>query len=167
MTPPWLSMISSARRFLFGATARPKAKLLSETSTPTTSDYHAGMTEDYRWFRQDELVQKCKVTNTYIPVLAAAVLTSLTEASLWLLGVLTLKKRYPTLQGTGFPPSGNPIPASGNRIPATRNKVFLLPGIGFQLRGIGCSRYTESDSSYWESDPIYRESSDSSMEDER
>jgi hypothetical protein len=165
--PLWVGVIPAARRFLLGATVRPKARRLGETSTPTTSDCYAGMSEDYRWFRQDELVRKCVVTNAYFTFLAAAVLMSLMEALLWLLGVRTLKKRYPSLQGTGFPPRGNPKPTRRNRIPATRNKVFPLPGIGFQLPGIGCSSHRESGSSYWESDSSYTESSDSSMGDKR
>lgn len=70
MTQPWPGIVPAARRFLFGAATRPKARRIGETSTPTTSDYYAGMNEDYRWFRQDELVRKCVVTNAYFTALS-------------------------------------------------------------------------------------------------
>jgi hypothetical protein len=62
-------LIPSFRRFLTGVSA-PKAKRYSETSTPTSSTYYAGMNEDYRWFRQDELVRKCIVSNAYFSTMA-------------------------------------------------------------------------------------------------
>ena len=49
----------------------PKAKKFGETTTPTTSTFYEGMSEDYRWFRQDELVRKCIVTNTYFATMTA------------------------------------------------------------------------------------------------
>ncbi|MHA1878305.1 MAG: hypothetical protein ACTSUC_17830 [Promethearchaeota archaeon] len=55
-------LLCRLRRVLWGASA-PKAKRYGETSTPTSSTYYRGMNEDYRWFRQDELVRKCIVTN--------------------------------------------------------------------------------------------------------
>lgn len=57
-----LGLLRGLRRVLWGASA-PKAKRYGETSTPTSSTYYRGMNEDYRWFRQDELVRKCIVTN--------------------------------------------------------------------------------------------------------
>jgi len=55
-------LLRRLRRAVLGASA-PKAKRYGETSTPTSSTYYRGMNEDYRWFRQDELVRKCIVTN--------------------------------------------------------------------------------------------------------
>jgi len=55
-------LLRGLRRALWGASA-PKAKRYGETSTPTSSTYYRGMNEDYRWFRQDELVRKCIITN--------------------------------------------------------------------------------------------------------
>jgi hypothetical protein len=53
------------KRVLLGEANKPKAKRYSETSTPTQSTYYQGMDQDYRWFRQDELVRKCVITNAY------------------------------------------------------------------------------------------------------
>jgi hypothetical protein len=58
-----LNPIMAALRRLVGGVQVPKAKRYGETSTPTSSTYYSGMNEDYRWFRQDELVRKCIVTN--------------------------------------------------------------------------------------------------------
>jgi len=67
----WPGLIPLVRRFLGGAANPPKAKRYGETSTPTTSTYYEGMHEDYRWFRQDELVRKCIVTNAYFSTMTA------------------------------------------------------------------------------------------------
>jgi hypothetical protein len=64
-------LFQAAKRFLFGEVRPPKAKRYGETSTPTTSAYYEGMPEDYRWFRQDELVRKCITTNAYFATLTA------------------------------------------------------------------------------------------------
>jgi len=77
----WPGFISATRRLLFGGTNQPKAKRFGETGTPTTSDYYAGMNEDYRWFRQDELVRKCIVTNAYFSTLTAGFDTTLEPTS--------------------------------------------------------------------------------------
>jgi len=58
------SALASLRRRISGVQV-PKAKRHGETSTPTSSTYYKGMDPDYRWFRQDELVRKCVVTNAY------------------------------------------------------------------------------------------------------
>jgi hypothetical protein len=62
---------------LFGGARAPKARRLGDTTTPTTSDYYAGMNEDYRWFRQDELVRKCIATNAYFATLTEGFETTL------------------------------------------------------------------------------------------
>ncbi len=67
----WPGFIIATRRLLFGGANQPKARRIGETSTPTTSEYYAGMNEDYRWFRQDELVRKCIATNAYFATLTA------------------------------------------------------------------------------------------------
>jgi len=64
-------LIPVLRRALFGSTNAPKAKRYGETTTPTTSSYYEGMNEDYRWFRQDELVRRCVVTNAYFATMTA------------------------------------------------------------------------------------------------
>jgi len=62
---PRRGLVFAVKRILFGEANQPKAKRYSETSTPTQSTYYQGMDQDYRWFRQDELVRKCTVTNAY------------------------------------------------------------------------------------------------------
>ena len=69
--PSWLGLIPTLRRLFLGGIKLPKAKRFGETSTPTTSAYYEGMNADYRWFRQDELVHKCLVTNTYFATMTA------------------------------------------------------------------------------------------------
>ena len=54
-----------------GASQPPKAKRYGETTTPTTSTYYEGMPMDYRWFRQDELVRKCVITNSFFASMTA------------------------------------------------------------------------------------------------
>jgi hypothetical protein len=67
----WPGLMPTVRRFFFRGAHPPKAKRYGETSTPTTSTYYEGMPKDYRWFRQDELVRKCIVTNTYFATMTA------------------------------------------------------------------------------------------------
>ena len=67
----WLGLVPALRRLFLGGVKPPKAKRFGETSTPTTNTYYEGMTQDYRWFRQDELVRKCLVTNTYFATMTA------------------------------------------------------------------------------------------------
>ena len=71
MSKSWPGLLKAARRFFLGEIQTPKAKRYGETSTPTTSSYYEGMDQDYRWFRQDELVRKCIVTNTYFATMTA------------------------------------------------------------------------------------------------
>jgi len=71
MSKPWPGLLQAARRFFLGEANPPKAKRYGETSTPTTSSYYEGMDLDYRWFRQDELVRKCIVTNAYFATMTA------------------------------------------------------------------------------------------------
>ncbi len=78
---PWPGLVPLVRRFFFGVANPPKAKRFSETSTPTTSSYYEGMPEDYRWFRQDELVRKCIVTNAYFATMTAGFKTLLEPTS--------------------------------------------------------------------------------------
>ena len=68
---PWPGLFPAIRRFLYGEANLPKAKRYGETTTPTTSTYYEGMDKDYRWFRQDELVRKCNVTNAYFATITA------------------------------------------------------------------------------------------------
>jgi len=77
----WPGLIPLARRFLFGSakTHSPKA-LYYPTATPTTSEYYEGMNKYYRWFRQDELVRKCIVTNAYFACMSAGYETVLEAA---------------------------------------------------------------------------------------
>ena len=67
----WPGLIPVFRRIIFGEANAPKARRYGETTTPTASTYYEGMPEDYRWFRQDELVRKCIVTNTYFATMTA------------------------------------------------------------------------------------------------
>lgn len=62
----WPGLIPLARRFLYGSAEKhgPKARHYPGV-TPTTSEYYEGMEKHYRWFRQDELVRKCIITNAY------------------------------------------------------------------------------------------------------
>ncbi len=77
----WPGLIPAVRRFFFGEAKPPKAKRFGETTTPTTSSYYEGMPEDYRWFRQDELVRKCMVTNAYFATMTAGFETVLEPTS--------------------------------------------------------------------------------------
>lgn len=67
----WPGLVPSLRRLLHGAARPPRARRYHETTTPTTATYYEGMPEDYRWFRQDELVRKCVVTNAYFATMTA------------------------------------------------------------------------------------------------
>ena len=67
----WPGLVPAFRRFLYGEARGPKAKRYGETTTPTTSTYYEGMPQDYRWFRQDELIRKCVVTNSYFATMTA------------------------------------------------------------------------------------------------
>ena len=58
-----MSVLRGIRRLLGGVNA-PKAKHRYPVSS-STDTYYAGLNQDYRWFRQDELVRKCVVTNAY------------------------------------------------------------------------------------------------------
>ena len=78
---PWPGLFPAIRRFFYGKANPPKAKRYGETTTPTTSTYYEGMNEDYRWFRQDELVRKCIVTNAYIATMTAGFETVLEPTS--------------------------------------------------------------------------------------
>ena len=78
---PWPGLFPVIRRFFYGVANPPKAKRYGETTTPTTSTYYEGMDKDYRWFRQDELVRKCIVTNAYIATMTAGFKTVLESTS--------------------------------------------------------------------------------------
>ncbi|NVM55289.1 MAG: hypothetical protein HWN66_16400, partial [Candidatus Helarchaeota archaeon] len=78
---PWPGLFHVIRRFFYGKASLPKAKRYGETTTPTTSTYYEGMDKDYRWFRQDELVRKCIVTNAYIATMTAGFKTVLESTS--------------------------------------------------------------------------------------
>ncbi|MCW4050408.1 MAG: hypothetical protein NWE89_11810 [Candidatus Bathyarchaeota archaeon] len=54
--------MSSVLRRLLGGVQVPKAKYVRGA---TRSTIYEGMNPDYRWFRQDELVRRCVVTNAY------------------------------------------------------------------------------------------------------
>jgi len=80
MSGGWPGLVPSIRRFFLGAASAPRAKRRGETSTPTSSTYYEGMPEDYRWFRQDELVRRCVVTNAFFATMTSGFRTVL-EAS--------------------------------------------------------------------------------------
>ena len=77
MSGGWPGLVPSIRRFFLGAASVPRAKRRGETSTPTSSTYYEGMPEDYRWFRQDELVRRCVVTNAFFATMTAGFRTVL------------------------------------------------------------------------------------------
>jgi len=64
VTPKWPGLVSLGKTFLYGSKGTPKA-LHSEGTTDTTSEAYDSMNKSYRWFRQDELVRKCLVTNSF------------------------------------------------------------------------------------------------------
>ncbi len=64
MTPKWPGLVPLSKALLYGFKASPKA-VYSEGTTGTTSEAYEGMDKNYRWFRQDELVRKCLVTNAF------------------------------------------------------------------------------------------------------
>lgn len=78
---PWPGLFPAIKRFLYGEANPPKAKRYGETATPTTSTYYEGMPEDYRWLRQDELVRKCVITNSYFGTMTAGFETVLEATS--------------------------------------------------------------------------------------
>ena len=63
-------IVPRIREILLGSAKTPKATR-GYDSTLTSSNYYEGMDEDYRWFRQDELVRRCLVTNAYFSTLTA------------------------------------------------------------------------------------------------
>lgn len=58
------------RRF-FGAVGAPKAATVSYDSTRTLSKNYESMFYGYRWFRTDELVRKCTVSNAFFAAMSA------------------------------------------------------------------------------------------------
>jgi len=68
---PWPGLVPWARRLLLGEARPPKARRRGPTSTRTTSSYYEGMPGGYRWFRRDELVRRCIVTNAYFATMTA------------------------------------------------------------------------------------------------
>ena len=62
-----MNIVREIRRLLGGVNA-PKAKHRYPV-TSSSDAYYAGLNQDYRWFRQDELVRKCVVTNAYYATL--------------------------------------------------------------------------------------------------
>ncbi len=62
-----MNIVNEIRRLLGGVNA-PKAKHRYPV-TSSSDAYYAGLNQDYRWFRQDELVRKCVVTNAYYATL--------------------------------------------------------------------------------------------------
>jgi len=62
-----VNIVNEIRRLLGGVNA-PKAKHRYPV-TSSSDAYYAGLNQDYRWFRQDELVRKCVVTNAYYATL--------------------------------------------------------------------------------------------------
>ena len=71
-----LSIIRGIRSLLGGVNA-PKAKHRYPVGS-SHDTYYAGLNQDYRWFRQDELVRKCVVTNAYYATLHG--ISTVTEA---------------------------------------------------------------------------------------
>ena len=67
----WRGVTRAVRRLLLGSASVPRARRFGEGSTPTASTYYEGMQEDYRWFRQDELVRRCVVTNALFSTMTA------------------------------------------------------------------------------------------------
>jgi len=72
-------LLGYARRIL--GSQVPKAKRYGDTSTPTSSTYYRGMNEDYRWFRQDELVRSCITANAFFSTLQGFETTTEDEKS--------------------------------------------------------------------------------------
>ena len=70
-------MIPLARRFLHGGVRTPKLKRISESGTPTSTEDYESMDQNYRWFRQDELVRRCIVIDAIFSTRAAGFETEL------------------------------------------------------------------------------------------
>lgn len=73
----WPGLIHLARRFLYGGVRTPKLKRVSESGTPTGQQDYAAMDQNYRWFRQDELVRRCIVLSAMFATRAAGFETEL------------------------------------------------------------------------------------------
>jgi len=77
----WPGLVPLTQHILFGSrqAQAPKA-IYSPGSTPTTSRQYEGMNQYYRWFRQDELVRGCIVTNAYFACMSQGFETVLEPA---------------------------------------------------------------------------------------
>jgi len=73
----WPGLRPMWRRLLYGGVKTPKLRRYGETGTPTGSEYYEGMDPDYRWFRQDEMVRRCIVTNALFATMAGGFETEL------------------------------------------------------------------------------------------
>jgi hypothetical protein len=72
----WPGLIPLGKRILYGGVREPKVKRYTG-STPTTSDAYESMDENYRWFRQDEMVRRCIVINGMFSTMTAGFETEL------------------------------------------------------------------------------------------
>jgi len=77
----WPGLVPLTQQLFFGSkqAQAPKATY-SPGSTPTTSREYEGTNQYYRWFRQDELVRGCIVTNAYFACMSQGFETVLEPA---------------------------------------------------------------------------------------
>lgn len=73
----WPGLKPLWNRFMYGGVKTPKLKRVGTMGTPTGSEYYEGMEKDYRWFRQDELVRRCIVTNALFATMTGGFETEL------------------------------------------------------------------------------------------
>ena len=75
----WPGLVKIGQRLLYGSPSAPKAKHVEGISI-TTSEAYESMHKYYRWFRQDELVRSCIVTNAFFACMSAGFETVLEPA---------------------------------------------------------------------------------------
>jgi len=147
---PWDGIMPAARRLLMGTAAAPKAKRIGEPSTPASSTYYEGMNQDYRWFRQNEIVRRCIVANAFFSTTAAGFETVLdSEGSLRLVNDVRLvifeEETQPrdgdawteSAEGWSSPDptdTGYPQSDSGDKVSGTASIHSNTTGCGSQYR---------------------------------
>ena len=67
----WKGLNTYAKQFLYGGVGTPIVKRVGASDTPTSNTNYESMHPNYRWFRQDEIVRKCLITNAFFATMTA------------------------------------------------------------------------------------------------
>lgn len=78
----FIGIVPLVKRFFLGATKLARISSIGSHTTPrpaadSDTDYESMSPEGYRWFRQDEVVRRCVITNAAFAVMAAGFETEL------------------------------------------------------------------------------------------